>query len=71
MSMAAPSRPLWNRGNEPGVECPNCGCPESEVVETRRRVLKVNGKLAGGIVRRRECEHCGYRFTTNERVRED
>lgn len=55
---------------EEGLCCPNCGCPESEVAWTRRRVLTIGGKSIGAIVRARTCDHCGARFTTSERVSE-
>ena len=44
-----------------GVACPNCRCPMSSVIATRPTIL-------GKVWRRRECEHCGHRFTTSERV---
>lgn len=66
--MAAESQP---RKTAEGLECPHCGCPESEVIETRKRLLRIDGALTGGIYRRRECEHCGMRFTTNERISGD
>ncbi len=69
MIMAAPApQPL--KPNGPGVECPLCGCPESEVIWVRKRVLKINGTHRGAIVRARECDHCKFRFTTNERITE-
>ena len=37
--------------------CPYCSCAESHVVDTR------------GTLRRRECESCGSRFSTDEIVR--
>lgn len=43
-----------------GLECPRCNCKHVPVIRTtdsfhcRRR--------------RRECRHCGYRFTTTERL---
>lgn len=56
-----------------GLECPICGCPESSVVWTRDRTLKINGKVVGSRIRARECgnELCGYRFQTSERISED
>lgn len=45
-------------------ECPDCGCPESLVIKVRVRVI--NGKARR--FRRRECEHCGRRYTTREDV---
>ena len=44
------------------MKCPYCGHPESKVVDSRP-----NGE-ADNIRRRRECEHCGKRFTTYEVV---
>lgn len=46
------------------MRCPACGRPDTRVLDTRpvqdRRVIK----------RRRECEACGERFTTYERLEE-
>jgi transcriptional repressor NrdR len=42
------------------MQCPYCSNPESRVVDSR------TGE--GAIRRRRECERCGQRFTTFERV---
>jgi transcriptional repressor NrdR len=46
------------------MKCPICNCKEDKVLETR---LIGNGS---SIRRRRECESCGYRFTTFEQVEE-
>lgn len=42
------------------MRCPFCSCNSSRVIDTR--------DAEGGIRRRRECEACGRRFTTYERV---
>jgi transcriptional repressor NrdR len=44
------------------LKCPNCQIDDSKVIESR--------DVASGdsIRRRRECETCGHRFTTYERV---
>lgn len=44
------------------MKCPNCQHCESKVIESR--------DVAGGesIRRRRECLHCGHRYTTYERL---
>jgi len=42
------------------MKCPFCGSIDSRVIDTR--------DAEGGIRRRRECENCGRRFTTYERV---
>ena len=42
------------------MKCPFCASTESRVLDTR--------SAEGGIRRRRECEDCGRRFTTYERV---
>jgi transcriptional repressor NrdR len=42
------------------MQCPFCASADSKVIDTR--------SAEGGIRRRRECEHCGRRFTTYERV---
>ncbi|GAB4366448.1 MAG: transcriptional regulator NrdR [Spirochaetales bacterium] len=46
------------------MRCPHCGSLEDKVLESRT--------LAGGesIRRRRECNSCGYRFTSYERIEE-
>jgi len=46
------------------MRCPHCGTVEDKVVESRT--------LANGdaIRRRRECNNCGYRFTSYERIDE-
>lgn len=46
------------------MKCPLCNCKEDKVLDTR---LIGNGS---SIRRRRECESCGYRFTTFEQVEE-
>jgi transcriptional repressor NrdR len=42
------------------MRCPYCGSTESRVTDSR--------ETDDGIRRRRECSHCGARFTTYERV---
>ena len=42
------------------MKCPFCASTESRVIDTR--------SAEGGIRRRRECQDCGRRFTTYERV---
>ena len=42
------------------MNCPFCASQNSRVIDTR--------SAEGGIRRRRECEDCGRRFTTYERV---
>ncbi|MBN1135481.1 MAG: transcriptional repressor NrdR [Anaerolineae bacterium] len=42
------------------MKCPFCASTSSRVIDTR--------DAEGGIRRRRECEECGRRFTTYERV---
>lgn len=44
------------------MHCPVCNHPESRVVDTR---VSPDGT---SIRRRRECDDCGYRFSTNETV---
>lgn len=46
------------------MRCPRCGHLESRVVDSRYREGGVE------IRRRRECEKCGFRFTTYERIEE-
>lgn len=46
------------------MKCPSCGHPDSRVIDSR-------GAHEGeAIRRRRECEKCGRRFTTYERIEE-
>ena len=40
------------------MKCPECGCEESKVIDSRPTENKVR--------RRRECIQCGFRFTTYE-----
>jgi transcriptional repressor NrdR len=44
------------------MRCPHCGCIDDKVVDSR---TLANGEA---IRRRRECEKCGYRFTSYERT---
>ncbi|EKD50884.1 MAG: transcriptional regulator NrdR [uncultured bacterium] len=44
------------------MKCPTCQHPESKVIDSR-----VSNE-ANNIRRRRECEQCGQRFTTYERI---
>ncbi len=46
------------------MRCPNCGCDESKVVDSRP------SESNEAIRRRRECVKCGTRFTTYERREE-
>jgi len=44
------------------MKCPYCGNPNTRVVDSRP------GKIEFEVRRRRECQTCGRRFTTYERV---
>ena len=46
------------------MKCPFCTFPDSKVVDSRP------DKEGSAIRRRRECESCGKRFTTHERIEE-
>jgi transcriptional repressor NrdR len=46
------------------MHCPFCGHPESRVIDSR------TAEDGRAIRRRRECENCGQRFNTFERVEE-
>lgn len=46
------------------MRCPKCNSLKSSVVDSRQ------AEDGNTIRRRRECEQCGYRFTTYERVEE-
>ena len=45
--------------------CPKCGCADDKVVDSR------SCREGAAIRRRRECESCGYRFTTYEEIVKD
>jgi len=47
------------------MRCPHCGSIEDKVVESR---TLANGEA---IRRRRECDRCGYRFTSYERTEDN
>jgi transcriptional repressor NrdR len=47
------------------MRCPHCGSIDDKVVESR---TLANGEA---IRRRRECERCGYRFTSYERTEDN
>lgn len=57
-------------GGPYGSECPACGCPESRVIKSRvcRYTRRATGRVVTCRTRRRECDHCGIRFTTREEV---
>jgi len=42
------------------MKCPSCGFVDSKVIDSR--------DISDGIRRRRQCEKCGYRFTTYEKL---
>ncbi len=44
------------------MKCPFCSVPDTKVIDTRL------SESEGSIRRRRECEKCGKRFTTFERI---
>ena len=44
------------------MKCPFCSMPDTKVIDTRL------SESEGSIRRRRECEKCGNRFTTFERI---
>ena len=46
------------------MRCPSCGSLDDKVIESR---TMANGE---NIRRRRECNSCGYRFTSYERIEE-
>ena len=46
------------------MRCPKCGCENLKVVDSRP------SESIDAIRRRRECENCGFRFTTYERREE-
>lgn len=50
------------RKRDVNMKCPECGCEESKVIDSRPTENKVR--------RRRECIDCGYRFTTYEIIEE-
>ncbi|HUU60571.1 MAG TPA: hypothetical protein VMZ50_13605 [Phycisphaerae bacterium] len=73
-------------GKAGGLECPRCGCRHFRTVytrahaglrvgrdpETKRQVIgPAEAGAAGGVVRRRECRHCGRRMTTYEAPKQE
>ncbi|MGM0431204.1 MAG: transcriptional regulator NrdR [Spirochaetota bacterium] len=46
------------------MRCPHCGSMEDRVLESRQN------SSGSTIRRRRECLHCGYRYTSYERIEE-
>ncbi|HEV8543069.1 MAG TPA: transcriptional regulator NrdR [Verrucomicrobiae bacterium] len=44
------------------MRCSNCGCQEDKVIDSR------TSREGATIRRRRECLHCGHRFTTYEEI---
>ena len=48
-----------------GLECPVCHNPNTKVLDSR------DGRDGASIRRRRQCEGCGHRFTTFERIEEN
>ena len=44
------------------MRCPKCGCENSKVIDSR------NADSINAVRRRRECESCGERFSTLERI---
>lgn len=57
MPRVSKHNPVAN-GQKLGLVCRACGCQHFRVVYLRR--------LAGAILRRRECRHCGKRVMTRE-----
>jgi len=47
------------------MRCPHCSCIEDKVIESR---ILANGEA---VRRRRECERCGFRFTSYERTEDN
>lgn len=47
------------------MKCPKCGADEDRVLDSRA------AREGAAIRRRRECEKCGYRFTTYEEIDRD
>jgi len=47
------------------MRCPKCGCQDDKVIDSRA------SREGATIRRRRECNKCGYRFTTYEEIERD
>ena len=47
------------------MKCPKCGIDDDKVLDSR------SSKEGAAIRRRRECLHCGFRFTTHEEIDRD
>jgi hypothetical protein len=55
-------RASWeSEDDDVGIVCAVCGCRDFKVVYARPTTMK-------RIRRRRQCRHCGYRFTTYESI---
>lgn len=48
--------------NSNHIACPSCGCKRNKCTDSR------GTNNDGGIRRRKQCDECGYRFTTYETV---
>ena len=59
-----------SKSSRAGVRCPECGSSNSRVVDTRPQLFSRQTETgsSGCIRRRRECENCGDRYTTQEYV---
>jgi len=58
-----PDGDAGNRGmpdGDAGVRCRKCGCRHCPVVYTRHKTTHT--------FRRRQCRHCGHRFSTREKL---
>lgn len=59
MPLVKRGNPIRDDGAKLGLVCRHCGCQHHRVVYLKRL-------LGGALLRRRECRHCGRRFTTRE-----
>ena len=59
VGVAPAAKPPAKKESESGLACPKCGCKHVPVVYTRHALKRT--------VRRRECRHCAFRFTTTEK----
>ena len=47
-------------------QCPNCGCKHSRVYMTESAVKMIQRHILPAVRRKRECRHCGHRWSTVE-----
>lgn len=59
---------MADRVKEKGIECPDCGCPDTSVWKTRHFKLHQGDREIFVTRRQRLCKNCGTLFRTTERA---